>query len=75
MPGLTNRMRARLQGFPNTWEFVGEIGPVADQIGKAVVPAMAQAMMDGSRPSRREIMTVPSLDVGDEISLGSPCES
>ncbi|MBD8687235.1 MULTISPECIES: DNA cytosine methyltransferase [unclassified Rhizobium] len=43
-PGLTNRMRARLQGFPDTWEFIGGHGPVADQIGNAVVPAVAQAM-------------------------------
>lgn len=44
VPGLTNRMRARLQGFPDSWEFVGGLGPVADQIGNAVVPAVAQAM-------------------------------
>ncbi len=44
VPGLTNRMRARLQGFPDPWKFIGGHGPVADQIGNAVVPAMAQAM-------------------------------
>ncbi len=44
VPGLTNRMRARLQGFPDEWQFFGGIGPVADQIGNAVVPAMAQAL-------------------------------
>lgn len=43
VPGLTNRMRARLQGFPDDWSFVGGLGPVADQIGNAVVPAVAQA--------------------------------
>ena len=31
-------------GFPDTWEFVGGLGPVADQIGNTVVPAVAQAM-------------------------------
>ncbi|WP_284777433.1 DNA cytosine methyltransferase [Agrobacterium sp. lyk4-40-TYG-31] len=36
VPGLTNRMRARLQGFPDDWGFVGGMGPVADQIGNAV---------------------------------------
>nr|WP_274604115.1 MULTISPECIES: DNA cytosine methyltransferase [unclassified Rhizobium] len=41
---MTNRMRARLQGFPDLWDFVGGLGPVADQIGNAVVPAMARAM-------------------------------
>ncbi len=37
-------MRARLQGFPDDWQFVGGIGTVADQIGNAVVPAVGQAM-------------------------------
>lgn len=44
VPGLTNRMRARLQGFPDDWEFVGGIGSIADQIGNAVAPAMGLAM-------------------------------
>ncbi|MGL4092050.1 DNA cytosine methyltransferase [Agrobacterium cavarae] len=44
VPGLTNEMRARLQGFPDDWQFVGGIGTVADQIGNAVVPAVGQAM-------------------------------
>lgn len=43
VPGLTNRMRARLQGFPDDWSFIGGLGSVADQIGNAVVPAVAQA--------------------------------
>ncbi|MGO8422692.1 DNA cytosine methyltransferase [Rhizobium ruizarguesonis] len=44
VPGLTNRMRARLQDFPDDWEFVGGMGSVADQIGNAVAPAVGQAM-------------------------------
>ncbi len=44
VPGLTNEMRARLQGFPDDWHFVGGIGAVADQIGNAVVPAVGLAM-------------------------------
>lgn len=44
VPGLTNRMRTRLQGFPDDWSFVGGLGAVADQIGNAVVPVVAQAM-------------------------------
>ncbi|WP_165807440.1 DNA (cytosine-5-)-methyltransferase [Rhizobium rhizogenes] len=44
VPGLTNEMRARLQGFPDDWHFVGGLGAVADQIGNAVVPAVGQAM-------------------------------
>ncbi|MBY3514175.1 DNA cytosine methyltransferase [Rhizobium laguerreae] len=44
VPGLTNRMRARLQDFPDDWEFVGGMGSVADQIGNAVAPAVGQAV-------------------------------
>ncbi|MDQ0561502.1 DNA (cytosine-5)-methyltransferase 1 [Rhizobium mesoamericanum] len=44
VPRLTNRMRARLQDFPDEWAFVGGIGSVADQIGNAVAPAVGQAM-------------------------------
>ncbi|WP_172599160.1 DNA cytosine methyltransferase [Rhizobium leguminosarum] len=44
VPGLTNRMRARLQDFPDDWEFVGGLGSVADQIGNAVAPAVGRAM-------------------------------
>jgi DNA (cytosine-5)-methyltransferase 1 len=44
VPGLTTRMRARLQGFPDAWAFVGGIGSVTDQIGNAVAPAVGQAV-------------------------------
>lgn len=44
VPGLTNRMRARLQDFPDAWEFAGGLASVADQIGNAVAPSMANAM-------------------------------
>ncbi|OWV99180.1 DNA (cytosine-5-)-methyltransferase [Rhizobium sp. R693] len=44
VPCLTNEMRARLQGFPPDWEFVGGIPTVADQIGNAVAPIVAQAV-------------------------------
>ncbi|MBY5591661.1 DNA cytosine methyltransferase [Rhizobium leguminosarum] len=37
-------MRARLQGFPDDWQFVGGIPAVADQIGNAVTPSVAQAV-------------------------------
>ncbi|MGM5088362.1 DNA (cytosine-5-)-methyltransferase [Rhizobium leguminosarum] len=44
MPALTARMRARLQDFPDEWEFVGGKQATADQIGNAVPPRMAQAV-------------------------------
>lgn len=44
MPALTARMRARLQDFPDDWEFVGGKQAVADQIGNAVPSTMAAAV-------------------------------
>ena len=44
VPGLTLPMRARLQDFPDEWEFVGGIGYVAQQIGNAVPVRVAQAV-------------------------------
>ncbi|MBB4346283.1 site-specific DNA-cytosine methylase [Rhizobium leguminosarum] len=41
-------MRARLQDFPDNWEFVGGLGPVANQIGNAVAPAVG-VILTGSR--------------------------
>ncbi|MBO9127938.1 MULTISPECIES: DNA cytosine methyltransferase [unclassified Rhizobium] len=44
LPGLTTRMRARLQDFPDNWHFTGGLQSVTDQIGNAVAPAVGHAM-------------------------------
>jgi DNA (cytosine-5)-methyltransferase 1 len=44
VPGLTNRMRARLQNFDDDWEFSGGLQVVATQIGNAVPVGVAKAM-------------------------------
>lgn len=44
VPGLTLPMRARLQDFPDEWQFVGGVGSVAQQIGNAVPVRVAQAV-------------------------------
>ena len=43
VPGITLRMRARLQDFSDTYQFVGGKESVAKQIGNAVAPRLAQA--------------------------------
>lgn len=43
-PRLTNRMVARLQGFPSTWEFSGKKTAVYRQIGNAFPPPVAEAV-------------------------------
>lgn len=44
LPSLTLRMRARLQGFPDWWQFMGGKDSAARQIGNAVPPVVGQAI-------------------------------
>lgn len=44
MPRLTIRMVARLQGFPDTWQFFGRKTIAYRQVGNAFPPPVAQAM-------------------------------
>lgn len=44
LPALTLRMRARLQGFPPWWSFVGGKESASRQIGNAVPPVIGSAI-------------------------------
>lgn len=44
MPRLTNKMVARLQGFPSSWKFFGRKTVVYRQIGNAFPPPVAEAV-------------------------------
>lgn len=44
MPRLTIRMTARIQGFPDEWEFSGKKTAVYRQIGNVLPPPVAQAV-------------------------------
>ncbi len=44
LPLLTTRMTARIQGFPDDWEFIGNKTNVYRQIGNAFPPPVAEAV-------------------------------
>ena len=46
MPKLTTRMVARLQGFPDSWQFAGRKTAAYRQVGNAFPPPVARALGD-----------------------------
>jgi DNA (cytosine-5)-methyltransferase 1 len=44
MPRLTVQMVARIQGFPDEWQFIGKKTPTYRQVGNAFPPPVAQAV-------------------------------
>jgi DNA (cytosine-5)-methyltransferase 1 len=49
MPRLTTRMAARIQGFPDSWEFYGRKTNAYRQIGNAFPPPVAKAVATNIR--------------------------
>jgi len=55
LPRLTTRMTARLQGFPDSWEFSGRKTAAYRQIGNALPPPVAEAVASSIRSSLLEM--------------------
>jgi DNA (cytosine-5)-methyltransferase 1 len=49
MPLLTVRMTARVQGFPDWWEFFGKKTAAYRQVGNAFPPPVSQAVGESIR--------------------------
>lgn len=66
MPRLTVRMVARLQGFPDDWEFAGRKTTAYRQVGNAFPPPVARAVAAQIKLalSARKLVSVRRLKVG-----------
>ena len=55
MPKLTTRMVARLQGFPDSWQFAGRKTAAYRQVGNAFPPPVACALGDAIASALRQV--------------------
>lgn len=69
MPALTEKMRARIQGFPDSWIFEGGLGSRDQQVANAFPPNAARAvglglytMLEGLEFDVDAVMRTPLLD-------------
>lgn len=59
LPKLTLRMAARIQGFPDDWEFVGGKTAAYRQIGNAFPPPVAHAVASRIRDAIVQVTRIP----------------
>src|SRR3954453_2170835 len=70
MPKLTTRMEARIQGFPDSWEFSGRKNTAYRQVGNAFPPPVARALGDAIRRALETASPAPgATDLGHHASL------
>lgn len=62
MPRLTVEMVARIQGFPNDWQFTGKKTPAYRQVGNAFPPPVAHAVAENiyKALTQKQILSVAS---------------
>ena len=66
MPRLTVQMVARVQGFPDSWQFVGRKTAAYRQVGNAFPPPVAAAV--GAAIARTLLGTSQSLDLSQGLT-------
>ena len=70
LPKLTTRMVARIQGFPDSWEFSGRKTAAYRQVGNAFPPPVARALGEAIRRALETASPAPhATDLGHHASL------
>lgn len=69
MPRLTLRMAARIQGFPDDWEFSGKKTATYRQIGNAFPPPVAYAIGMAIRDALHQVKPTESEESMTQLSL------
>ncbi len=69
MPRLTVRMAARVQGFPDAWQFAGRRTAQYRQVGNAFPPPVAEAVGRSIAAALRKVSAVGSLPVASQPRL------
>ncbi len=67
MPRLTLRMTARIQGFPDSWQFQGGKTAAYRQVGNALPPPVAEAV--GTSLRRALLEKTPTYDMDEQLPL------
>ena len=72
LPKLTTRMVARIQGFPDSWEFSGRKTAAYRQVGNAFPPPVARALGEAIRRALEAGGPAPhATDLGHHASLAA----
>jgi len=72
LPKLTTRMVARIQGFPDSWEFSGRKTAAYRQVGNAFPPPVARALGEAIRRALEAASPAPhATDLGHHASLAA----